>query len=456
MVYRELPNGHKFIVMAWEDFGHKLRAGYILKIFQVHYLSEKEIDVTLIQDMILNTRIVQIEIEEIWDDEDAYYIVVLTDTQSFMDASVFLLHIIWQDFDCRYRTFFSITGKDFEIDSFYARSFAFIPNEPIFVISVDNYGLVAYNLYTMKITEVVLFRSIDYRFPEDFEVTRVIPLTSKSLRVFIKDIGSVSMTWSRIELSQDFQVFRRIQFRDYTFDFKDRITTNLIATTTMGYAQIIYQQESRSALTAYVRIFNEFNKFGTKILNEFSIGRVPHWSTIGTRTLQDNRMIRVIVIWGSMLYIYDVDLYPGLTINSVQGLNLPQSQGLNTIRLPTANAGFNITARNFASGQTIFASIQVEQTPPVSRNILMALCFALGVALLSLVVYKVAGLWLLTKEMKKVEKPTNQDGSVSPLLSKKPQSKSSKSRVDEYDSVGNVRKVFITIVPLSNLTHPHS
>lgn len=93
-----------------------------------------------------------------------------------------------------------------------------------------------------------------------------------------------------------------------------------------------------------------------------------------------------------MLYIYDVDLYPGLTINSVQGLNLPQSQGLNTIRLPTANAGFNITARNFASGQTIFASIQVEQTPPVSRNILIALCFALGVALLSLVIYKVAGL----------------------------------------------------------------
>lgn len=151
----------------------------------------------------------------------------------------------------------------------------FVPHQPIFLIAVDNYGLAVINLYTMGVSEMIYFSAVDTLFPSLFEITKVITLTEKALRVFIKDTGSFSMTWDHIELSQDNNLFRGVKFRDYAFDFQDRITTDLIATTPMGYAQIIYRRESRSFLAAYIRIFNEFNRFGSKILNEFSIGRVP-------------------------------------------------------------------------------------------------------------------------------------------------------------------------------------
>lgn len=89
-----------------------------------------------------------------------------------------------------------------------------------------------------------------------------------------------------------------------------------------------------------------------------------------------------------MLHIHDVDLYPELNVNEKDIWKRLPSNGLSSVLLPSDRISFNLTGENFDSRQTIVVSIQYEDVPPVARNILLALGFVLGLALISLIIYK--------------------------------------------------------------------
>lgn len=243
------------------------------------------------------------------------------------------------------------------------------------IISVDNYGLLVVNLFTMKISQTVVMKSLDTRFGDVFEISRILPLSGYCLRVFIKNLGSFSIVWDRIDLTEDANVFRGLRTDNYAEDFTNRITTSLIAGTGTGYAQIIYRRESRGFMTAFVRIFNVFNRPGSKILNEFSIGRVAFCNTIETRNLNNYWLIRVVVICGTMLYVNEVDLYPELAIQSLTRTAVEPSGMRQTRHLIPPSIMFNITAKNFASQQTVVIHLEYENFSYMAKNMIIALIF---------------------------------------------------------------------------------
>lgn len=70
-----------------------LRAGYTVKMFQVDHLSESSISVRLIDKLTTSSTIAEIDVHPSWNTEGTYFIVLLTETQRFMDATLFMVYI---------------------------------------------------------------------------------------------------------------------------------------------------------------------------------------------------------------------------------------------------------------------------------------------------------------------------------------------------------------------------
>ena len=142
-------------------------------------------------------------------------------------------------------------------------------------------------------------------------------------------------------------------------------------------------------MTAFVRIFNVFNRAGSKILNEFSIGRVPFCNTIETRNLEGDWLIRVTVICGTMLYVNEVDLYPELAIKSLTRSAIEPSGMRQTRHLIPPSIRFNITAKNFASQQTVVIHMEYEGFSYLVQNMVVAPIFVFLVIAISIFIYKI-------------------------------------------------------------------
>lgn len=87
-----MSDGRAFFAVACKDFNHLLRAGYVLRLFYVDYISESSIKVTLFEETRINNRVVEIDIAEAWNSADTYYFVILTETQPFVDAMLYIFN----------------------------------------------------------------------------------------------------------------------------------------------------------------------------------------------------------------------------------------------------------------------------------------------------------------------------------------------------------------------------
>lgn len=62
-------------------------------MFHVDYISESSIVVSLVDKLTTSSTIVEIDVHPSWNTKDAYYVVLLTETERFMDATLFLAYI---------------------------------------------------------------------------------------------------------------------------------------------------------------------------------------------------------------------------------------------------------------------------------------------------------------------------------------------------------------------------
>ena len=127
--------------------------------------------------------------------------------------------------------------------------------------------------------------------PSNLNITDVIMIGPRGIRVFLENQGSFSLYWDSIDKHGVNGYFSGLVVQDKFNPINNEIPTDLIRPTKNGYVQVILYPKSRNTFDVYIRVFNYFNHRLTKNFKEFRVDRVASCSTLDTKTVDDSRSL---------------------------------------------------------------------------------------------------------------------------------------------------------------------
>ena len=138
---------YNFLILSWEDPSNEIRAAYIVKIFSIISITDDQILLRFVDDTMVAHKVLESDIISTLNDQNSYYIIFHSKSQEEFNSVIYFVTMnctwnIWE-FD-NYR---ALSADKLGLTSFSSNSFLFVPNHPLFIVSVDNIGLVVINLH---------------------------------------------------------------------------------------------------------------------------------------------------------------------------------------------------------------------------------------------------------------------------------------------------------------------
>jgi len=106
-------------------------------------------------------------------------------------------------------------------------------------------------------------------------------------------------------------VFVGLKVATLFLGLRDEITTPLVVGSSFGVSQLIFYNTANGLNIAFIRIYNFFNHFGSKVFKEYKIGNVNDCNTLSS---SPDRPTMIALICGSRLTVLDINLNPRLLI----------------------------------------------------------------------------------------------------------------------------------------------
>ena len=308
-----------------------INPSYRLKLLMIEADYETGIRTKVIASTVLNRRVKDIEILESPLERDDLYVVVLTE-----DSLVYLIEMECEDsYSCSLESYSTFTGQSLGLDQFVVNSFMLIKDEHLFVISVDNFGLIVIDLITRKVVEYISFNLLIKDFPLEFIIYKILPINNDGIRVLLKSLGGFSVFWEEVGTigDKDFVLYNQHIANSFT-SIPGEITTNLITNSEFGIAQVIYYRTNSQLFDVFVRIYNNMNHENSKVYSEIPVDRLA-----GCEMIQASwDFNRTCMVCGSKIYLTYFEMYPQFTFD----------KDFNNLTL-----AIDIVAQNRFSNQTI-------------------------------------------------------------------------------------------------------
>ena len=218
-----------------------------------------------------------------------------------------------QKLKCELNQYDIYTGVILNLDQFIVNSFMFISNEPLFVVSVDNFGLLVIDIVSKSIVDKLSFTGMIENFPNEFTIMKNFPIENNGIRILIEDYGGFSLFWKRIaRIGDQDHVFVGLKVLEYQISLTKGAKYDLLDYSNEGYSRIILQEAKANVYYyAYIQIYFNFYHEKSKISKEIKLGFVPSWEFIS----QEFSQFRIVLIWGPRSYLIFISVYPWLLIN---------------------------------------------------------------------------------------------------------------------------------------------
>lgn len=189
------------------------------------------------------------------------------------------------------------------------------------MVGISGFGFALIDLYSAKLLQMISFETIYVKNAQNYNITQIIQLGNRGIRVLLNDEGSFSLIWKSInDLDSQMPILVDLVLADRFQSIKNEISTRLVETNELGFVQIVYYQNSIDYYDAYLRVYNAFNHKLSKSFRELKIGQVKECESLRTRVSKENKKIDIVVVCGFQLYVYSIELYPFMYIKNT-GLN---------------------------------------------------------------------------------------------------------------------------------------
>lgn len=322
--YHFINEDRSFITVNCQNYTDELKMSYMLKLFLIEAIDGERFDVRFLDQTQASHPLTQSSFVQDLKDKELFYWNFLSFKKKHDDSILFLNEVRWSfDEILKYDwviedSYSRISGNSIGFNQFYAQSYFELFNSTYLVWSVDNFGVIVVSLITKKVVAQLQLTEIDPRlFTEYIEIKSVYQFRQNGFKILTKDLGSVTLKWDYMEPDGKGGLFHGVSVWNWVIPFKDEILTNLISTTPIGYVHVVYYMINDRFYEAYFKVYNFFNKQQSKILYEKRIGKVTSWSSIHSNSFQNEKMVRVIVIWDSMIYAYYLNMYPYISITEI-------------------------------------------------------------------------------------------------------------------------------------------
>ena len=349
------------MVVQWLEVTDFIDASYVLKFFTVDINDKNEIEVRKITSVLMNRKAKDVLVVNSSLEKEDLYVIVLTNEGIKTDSIIYFVRMNWiQNNQSGYTRKDSeepifmndigiylpqeseyfiysgnekllkkenesiktinlnlewkigdvdiYTGVKLNIDQFIVNSFMFINNEPLFVVSVDNYGLLVIDTVSKSVVDTISFTKIIENFPQLFSITNIFPIDSTGIRILLKGKGGFSLFWDRIgKIGDQEHIFIELTVLDYQISFYEGTIDYLMDYSKGGYSTIVLSEVQGSSLYhAKARVYFYFNHEKSKISKEIELGIVSSWNFIAQRF----SISRLVLVCGTKIYLVNVSVYP--------------------------------------------------------------------------------------------------------------------------------------------------
>lgn len=371
-----LDTDDSILIVNCRNFTGKISPAYQYKVFRFVSVSDEEIVLTPIFTEMSNRRIINAQINKCPIEKDEYALVVLQESDVPHDTDIFIALLkCHDDFKCSVEERLSFDGLTFGYDNFKVNSFMFVRDSTYILLPVDGFGLVLFDLLTKSPVELIPFEDALFDIPpREIEIYKLAPIGPKGVRIFLKNNGGFSLYWDTIKSrTEDSKKLVGLVVRDRFESTNRDKTTDLIASTRNGYAQVIYYPKHSKFYEVYVRVFNYFNPTKTKNYREYKVDEVMGCESLDTQTHENGKELDVILACGYRLYIYHIHLYPSLTLRNHDKNSTIQLQ---------------ISSWNANSMQSVELSLtKNEISPGLPRGIILVIFLAIIITSLVMIIF---------------------------------------------------------------------
>jgi len=283
----------------------------------------------------------------------------------------------------QYKTF---TGMNVDLDQFAVNSVMFVQDNPYLIISLDNFGLIVYDLSRFEVGERIAFKDFWGQWGDKFRITHLIPIFDTGLRVLLLNKGSFSLFWDKIIPNKaNKKIFNNLYIKNQFVNIKNQIATTLVDYSELSVVQIVLNIQQGGFSDTFVRVYNHMNHDNSKSYKEYYIGRAPRCVFINYSWPKK----RIIAIWDSKYYIFNIETLPNVFINTTSNGNI-----MNTA----------LVAYNNYSSQTIPLKYLRSNTIILSKWVILAifLSWVWVLLVISRIIYKLIS-WPIKQEPLYVE-----------------------------------------------------
>ena len=381
-----------YVAINWYNYTQIIKPTYNFRLMTFTVTCEEGIyrpKAEKIFERIFSRRITSVHIQKSILESVDYHMLVLSNYYVTSDSLLYVYDLKGASFETwEVSVLTQLSTIELSLDQFVVKSVMFIVNEPYFMASVDNYGILVFDLVTKTIIDHICFNWLLEDFPDKFKILSLAPVDDNGAKVIFEKIGSFSFIWESIDRYGNREtIFNNSKISTRFINIGEEISTDLIWSTYLGYVQLIYHQENDGVFEAYLRLYNYYNHYHSKQSREVKIGTVEE--CISVNEVFTNP--KVIIIWGSKIFMYTYVVNPSLYIN-------PHHK--------TEIMHLDLIAKNKYSNQYINITIENQYVESGISSFFVFMIFFSIVIVFYIIMYSIAR-YTLTQKVK--SKDSNED-----------------------------------------------
>ena len=230
----------------------------------------------------INRRVKEVKIQKSYSTREDFYFIVLTKSDITYDSVLFYYGIEFKSVNnatmVRYKI---ISGVPLNFDEFKVNSIMFIRNSHYLAMSVDNLGIILYDLIRFELADIINFSKVFTQFNAKCIITNIIPIANNGMRVLMKDHGSFSLFWDEVVDSKvNGDILTNISQNHRFKKIKNQISTGIVDYSDLSIVEVIYYLRKGGYYDGFIRVYNHMNHNNSKSYKEYNIGRVSNCSYV--------------------------------------------------------------------------------------------------------------------------------------------------------------------------------
>ncbi|CAI2384447.1 unnamed protein product [Moneuplotes crassus] len=261
----------------------------------------------------LDRKVKDVKVSNFQTGRESHHIVILADSQTMHDSVLYYYGLSFNEEQTRFKLIYysELNGLQMNYDKFKVNSFMFIRGSKFMVCSVDDFGLLFYDLDRLEKTDEVAFSEFFTSFYPEFKITNLVPISNNSMRIFLENKGSVSLVWKNVyDTKIGKYLLDGLEQRDRFVNLNNQQSTGIVDYSDLSIVQIGYNLKRGGFLDAFVRVERHMNHCNSKSFREYNLGTVLQCTFIDLQCSED----RIVAICGDKYYIINYHPFPSLKV----------------------------------------------------------------------------------------------------------------------------------------------